>query len=154
ALDVRRPGCARRADRQEGRDRPGCRRRPDRVRRYRGSDRHAGGGPSPPSRDAVRRRGVTRRRPRDVPARRRDRRAWHRDRDRPRDARMTDTDRTPAFFAFPDLASDALGGAAIACNDEFFAEKENLVRDATPVWKEHEYTDRGKWMDGWETRRR
>ena len=22
---------------------------------------------------------------------------------------------------------------------------------ARPVWKEHEYTDRGKWMDGWET---
>jgi allantoicase len=66
---------------------------------------------------------------------------------------MTD-DRTPAFFSLPDLASDAFGGAAIACNDEFFAEKENLVRDAAPEWKEHAYTDRGKWMDGWETRRR
>ncbi|MBX3155439.1 MAG: allantoicase [Deltaproteobacteria bacterium] len=59
----------------------------------------------------------------------------------------------PAFLDLPDLASDAYGGAAIACNDEFFAEKENLVRATPAVWKEHEYTDRGKWMDGWETRR-
>ncbi|MBA3392620.1 MAG: allantoicase [Deltaproteobacteria bacterium] len=60
----------------------------------------------------------------------------------------------PAFLDLPDLASDTVGGAAIACNDEFFAEKENLLRAHVAVWKEHEYTDRGKWMDGWETRRR
>jgi allantoicase len=53
----------------------------------------------------------------------------------------------------PDLASEAVGGAAILCNDEFFAEKENLVKAHAAVWKEHAYTDRGKWMDGWETRR-
>ena len=57
------------------------------------------------------------------------------------------------FTDLPDLASDAFGGAAIACNDEFFAQKENLVRATAAEWKEHEYTDRGKWMDGWETRR-
>ena len=60
----------------------------------------------------------------------------------------------PAFFELPDLACDAVGGAAIACNDEFFAEKENLVKPDAAVWKDHLYTDRGKWMDGWETRRR
>ena len=32
--------------------------------------------------------------------------------------------------------------------------KERLILAAEPVWREHEYTDRGKWMDGWETRRR
>ena len=52
------------------------------------------------------------------------------------------------------LASERLGAAAIAANDEFFAPAAALVSDAPPVWKEHEYTDRGKWMDGWETRRR
>jgi allantoicase len=57
------------------------------------------------------------------------------------------------FVDLPDLACDAVGGAAILCNDEFFAEKENLLRAHAAVWKEHEYTDRGKWMDGWETRR-
>ena len=59
-----------------------------------------------------------------------------------------------AFLDLPDLACDAVGGAAIACNDEFFAEKENLLRAHAAEWREHEYTDRGKWMDGWETRRR
>jgi allantoicase len=59
----------------------------------------------------------------------------------------------PDLLDLPDLASETFGGAAIACNDEFFAEKENLLRAHAAVWKEHEYTDRGKWMDGWETRR-
>jgi allantoicase len=60
----------------------------------------------------------------------------------------------PAFISLLDLASVRLGGAAIATNDEFFAEKENLIRPGEAVWKEHEYTDRGKWMDGWESRRK
>ncbi len=42
----------------------------------------------------------------------------------------------------------------IAANDEFFAPKENLVKPGRPVFREGVYTDRGKWMDGWETRRR
>ena len=58
------------------------------------------------------------------------------------------------FTHLIDLASERLGGAVLEANDEFFAEKENLIRDAAPVWREGEYTDRGKWMDGWETRRR
>jgi allantoicase len=64
------------------------------------------------------------------------------------------TSTSPAYEDLIDLAGERLGGAAIACNDDFFAEKENLVRAAPAVWKEHEYTERGKWMDGWETRRR
>ncbi len=60
----------------------------------------------------------------------------------------------PAFRELIDLAAAAHGGVAIAANDEFFAEKDNLLRAHAAVWKEHEYTDRGKWMDGWETRRR
>jgi allantoicase len=63
-------------------------------------------------------------------------------------------DTIPAFADLPDLAAERVGGGVIAANDEFFAEKENLVKAAPPVWREGEYTDRGKWMDGWETRRR
>ena len=59
----------------------------------------------------------------------------------------------PSFCDLPDLASESVGGAALLCNDEFFAEKENLLKPAAAVWKDHVYTDRGKWMDGWETRR-
>jgi allantoicase len=58
------------------------------------------------------------------------------------------------FQELIDLAAEKLGGAVIFANDDFFAEKENLLRPTTPVWKEGEYTDRGKWMDGWESRRR
>jgi allantoicase len=53
-----------------------------------------------------------------------------------------------------DLASERLGGSVLYANDDFFAEKENLLKPSKPVWKEHEYTDRGKWMDGWESRRK
>ncbi|HEX6087045.1 MAG TPA: allantoicase [Thermoanaerobaculia bacterium] len=53
-----------------------------------------------------------------------------------------------------DLASERLGGSVLYANDDYFAEKENLLKPAKPVWKEHEYTDRGKWMDGWESRRK
>lgn len=59
-----------------------------------------------------------------------------------------------AFLDFPDLASARLGGDVLAANDDFFAPKENLLRDAAPIWDADRYTDRGKWMDGWETRRR
>jgi allantoicase len=58
------------------------------------------------------------------------------------------------FRDLVDLASERLGGTALAANDEFFAGRENLVKAAAPVFREGEYTDRGKWMDGWETRRR
>jgi len=52
-----------------------------------------------------------------------------------------------------DLASERLGGAALAASDEFFAPKESLVEAAPPVWMPEKYTELGKWMDGWETRR-
>ncbi len=58
------------------------------------------------------------------------------------------------FTELVDLASERLGGAVLIANDEFFAPKENLLKAATPVFLEGEYTERGKWMDGWETRRR
>lgn len=58
------------------------------------------------------------------------------------------------FTELIDLAAERLGGAVLAANDEFFAPKENLLKAAAPVWLEGKYTDVGKWMDGWETRRR
>ena len=58
------------------------------------------------------------------------------------------------FTELIDLASERLGGAVLVANDEFFAPKENLLKPGAPVFLEGEYTDRGKWMDGWETRRR
>lgn len=53
-----------------------------------------------------------------------------------------------------DLASELVGGVALAASDEFFAPKENLLKASEPVFIPEKYTDRGKWMDGWESRRK
>ncbi len=53
-----------------------------------------------------------------------------------------------------DLASEKLGGAVLYANDDFFAPKENLLKPNAPIFIEGKYTDLGKWMDGWESRRR
>jgi allantoicase len=58
------------------------------------------------------------------------------------------------FTDLIDLASERVGGCALLANDEFFAEKENMLRPGRGVFIEGKYTDRGKWMDGWESRRR
>ncbi len=58
------------------------------------------------------------------------------------------------FRELVDLASERLGGSVLYATDDFFAPKENLLRASKPEWHEHEYTDRGKWMDGWESRRK
>ena len=58
------------------------------------------------------------------------------------------------FTDLVDLASEKLGGAVLFANDEFFASKDNLLKPTAAIWKEGKYTDRGKWMDGWETMRR
>lgn len=59
---------------------------------------------------------------------------------------------TPAGLV--DLAAARLGGVALLANDEFFAEKENLLKPGPGIFIPDKYTGRGKWMDGWETRRR
>ena len=58
------------------------------------------------------------------------------------------------FTQLADLASERLGGKVLAANDDFFAPKENLLKESKPIFIEGKYTSRGKWMDGWETRRR
>lgn len=58
------------------------------------------------------------------------------------------------FTELIDLASERLGGAVLYANDEFFAPKENLLKASAPIFIEGKYTDLGKWMDGWESRRK
>lgn len=58
------------------------------------------------------------------------------------------------FSHLLDLASSRMGGAVLAASDEFFAPKENLLKPEPPVSVPDRYTDRGRWVDGWETRRR
>ncbi|HTI39917.1 MAG TPA: allantoicase [Vicinamibacterales bacterium] len=56
--------------------------------------------------------------------------------------------------SLPDLASERIGGRAIAASDDFFAPRRNLVKASEPVFVPDRFTSRGKWMDGWESRRR
>ncbi|GAA2418431.1 allantoicase [Streptomyces pulveraceus] len=58
------------------------------------------------------------------------------------------------FTELVDLADRRLGAGVIAANDEFFAQRENLlVRERAAFDPEH-FGHKGKIMDGWETRRR
>ena len=61
----------------------------------------------------------------------------------------------PAFTRHHvNLADARLGAVALEASDEFFASKERML-DPTPAqFIPGKYDDNGKWMDGWETRRR
>jgi allantoicase len=61
---------------------------------------------------------------------------------------------SPSFTKLIDLASEKLGGKAIQCTDDFFAGMENLVKPGRGIFIADKYTERGKWMDGWESRRK
>lgn len=67
---------------------------------------------------------------------------------------MTEKDNAPAFTHLIDLAAERFGGKVLWCTDDFFAEKENLIKPGKPIFIADKYTDRGKWMDGWESRRK
>jgi allantoicase len=58
------------------------------------------------------------------------------------------------FEELIDLAAERLGGSVLWATDDFFAEKENLLKPAEAIFVDGKYTDRGKWMDGWESRRK
>ena len=60
----------------------------------------------------------------------------------------------PAFAQLTDLAAERLGGKVLYATDDFFAEKENLIKPTRGIFITDKYTDRGKWMDGWESRRK
>jgi allantoicase len=62
--------------------------------------------------------------------------------------------RAVVFGGLVDLAAERLGGRALAASDEFFAPASNLVKPGRGVFVEGKFTERGKWMDGWESRRR
>ncbi|WUT00162.1 allantoicase [Streptomyces sp. NBC_00708] len=58
------------------------------------------------------------------------------------------------FTHLVDLADRRLGAGVIAANDEFFAERENLLKPEPAHFDPERFGHKGKIMDGWETRRR
>ena len=61
---------------------------------------------------------------------------------------------TPEFTNSIDLASEKLGGKTLSCSDDFFAEMDNLIKAGRGIFISDKYTENGKWMDGWESRRK
>ena len=57
-------------------------------------------------------------------------------------------------MSLADLASARVGGRAVAATDDFFAAKSNLIKPEPAIFVPGRFTARGKWMDGWESRRR
>jgi allantoicase len=55
---------------------------------------------------------------------------------------------------YPNLADPRLGAQATAASDEFFAPRERMLSPEPAVFIPGKYDDHGKWMDGWESRRK
>lgn len=62
--------------------------------------------------------------------------------------------KSPEFATLTDLASTAIGAQVLFASDEWFAPAEMFLNPEPPVFKEGLFTDFGKWMDGWESRRK
>ena len=68
---------------------------------------------------------------------------------------MNEQDDTPAFARhLVNLAALRLGAKTLACSDDFFAPMERMLQDSEPVFIPDKFDDHGKWMDGWESRRK
>lgn len=52
------------------------------------------------------------------------------------------------------LASPRLGARTVFATDDFFADKSRMLADAAPVFDPDKYDENGKYMDGWESKRR
>ena len=52
------------------------------------------------------------------------------------------------------LADPRLGAEAMSASDDFFAPKERMLNPEPAIFIPGKYDDHGKWMDGWETRRK
>lgn len=60
----------------------------------------------------------------------------------------------PKFTQLIELAGEKVGGRVLFATDDCFAVAENMLKKDPPVWKEGVFTEHGKWMDGWATRRK
>ncbi|MCH9695606.1 MAG: allantoicase [Gammaproteobacteria bacterium] len=58
------------------------------------------------------------------------------------------------FYHWVQLEQPRLGTRVVFATDDFFAAKERVIDPAPPVFIDDKYDDHGKWMDGWESRRK
>jgi len=61
----------------------------------------------------------------------------------------------PGFtHRYLNLADERLGAKVYFATDDFFAPKERMILSTAPVFIPGKYDENGKWMDGWESRRK
>ncbi|WP_201585932.1 allantoicase [Psychrobacter jeotgali] len=60
----------------------------------------------------------------------------------------------PAFTKKTNVADNRLGAKVLFATDDFFADKSRILNPFPPVFMVGKFDDNGKWMDGWETRRK
>lgn len=66
---------------------------------------------------------------------------------------MQDATQNP-FRQWVKLEQRRIGSRVVYATDDFFAPKERLIDPQEPVFIADKYDDNGKWMDGWESRRK
>lgn len=67
---------------------------------------------------------------------------------------LSDTDADALKASHVNLADTRLGAEALACSDDFFAPMQRMLNPQPAVFIPDKYDDNGKWMDGWESRRK
>ncbi|MEO7794383.1 MAG: allantoicase [Thermoanaerobaculia bacterium] len=60
----------------------------------------------------------------------------------------------PFWRRYLNLAQPRLGADVVSVTDDFFGAAARLIRPEEPVFIPGKYDEHGKWMDGWESRRR
>lgn len=59
-----------------------------------------------------------------------------------------------SLHSLTNLADSRIGAQIVECSDDFFAEAKRMLQFEAPIFVEDKFDDHGKWMDGWETRRK
>ena len=66
----------------------------------------------------------------------------------------TDPDAPDFTRRHVNLADARLGAVALDCSDDFFADRQRMLNPEPAVFVPGKYDANGKWMDGWESRRK
>lgn len=67
---------------------------------------------------------------------------------------ITDPDAPDFVRRYVNLADARLGAVALDCSDDFFADRQRMLNPEPAVFVPGKYDANGKWMDGWESRRK
>ena len=67
---------------------------------------------------------------------------------------ITDPDAPDFVRRYVNLADARLGAVALDCSDDFFADRQRMLNPEPAVFVPGKFDTNGKWMDGWESRRK